>query len=303
MERKSVTQDILDRTDVLRYLEAFLSPRRAQLRHDKNVPIDIVERTTVILRKWQRGDLSALPLRGLIRNGFTARFDVNPVWLPRRTTAAFFGHGDLVNGQRWPNRVAMNRDGAHGPLVAGISGKVNGGAYSVVMGLHDINKPEFYADVDLGEIIWYVGTALPADEGDKPSNVKETWDERQMVNPDIEPTNATRTLMKSQETQIPVRVFRSFRLAEIVPNKPRKGFRYDGLYRVVERECMHRKRQIHRFKMVRLRDREGEYAQGPIRDELADEPQPTGSESKLSRQRRRRVPDSDQGRNVRQRTR
>jgi hypothetical protein len=64
---------------------------------------------------------------------------------------------------------------------------------------------------------------------------------------------------------MPVRVFRSSKAAKIVPLRPKRGLRYDGLYVVKEYELVNVKRQIYQFEMKRLNDREGEYVQGPLR--------------------------------------
>ena len=189
------------------------------------------------------------------------QWKVDPNWAWKQK-ASFFGHGHLVNGQTWLNRAAMMRDGVHGMSVAGIHGSKGIGVYAVVMGLH-LSKYK-YADVDFGKIAYYIGTSLPDDPeaGSGPTNVKDTEDE-QMDWAGQEATNGTQALMKSHEKGKPVRMIRSYKASKIVPGRPEGCYRYDGLYKVVDYECLKAQRQIYRFKMERLpEDNEG---QGPLR--------------------------------------
>ena len=151
----------------------------------------------------------------------------------------------------------MVRDGAHKYQQAGICGRADGGAQAVVMG-----KPEFeeYADIDLGDEIWYVGT--PAKE-----TGEEEVDLEEVVQDDDIPkgvTNATKLLFKSIKTENEVRVFRSSKLPKINKLKALEGFRYDGVYKVVDYENLE-ERALYRFHMVRVP------GQGPIRAPLLDE--------------------------------
>jgi hypothetical protein len=239
------------------------------------VPISVVENLTIIYRKWERGDLSVLARRGLIQRQEQRQFYPDPQW-PYARDANYFGHGHLVNGQTWGTRVEMRRDGAHAPLMAGIYGTAEEGAKSIVMGLHDEEKKEYYADIDQGTRIWYMGTALNRDEDDKePTNIKDPEQQDSgMVHLNRRgkgPTPGTNALITSYRTKRPVRVFRSSRLAGCVPLRPVKGFRYDGLYKVVNYELLKEYLQIYRFEMVRLTD-----GQGPLRENLPP-PKPNGT--------------------------
>ena len=261
MHTHSITQAILTVTQILPRLQTFLSPPGVGYHVQKLTPMNLLEELKIIFRKWSKGDLLADANRGIIREIVQTSAGTRQVerldrsW-PHRVSDSFYGHGHLVNGQRWFSRLQMSRDGAHGAPQAGICGRKELGARSIVMGLHDEQRHRFYADVDGGETIWYIGTALEAlkimdDPEPKQTNFKDTEASRNREH--RRPTDATQALMKSRRTKIPVRVFRSYRLADIVSHKPKDGFRYDGLYRVVGWKCLKKDRQIYRFKMRRLR--------------------------------------------------
>ena len=258
MHTHSITQDILTVTQILPRLQAFLAGPGPDHHVQKRTPMNLLEELQVIFRKWSNGDLLADVNRGIVRETTTGSRYVERLdrsW-PHSVRDSFYGHGHLVNGQRWFSRLQMSRDGAHGAPQAGICGRKESGARSIVMGLHDEQKHRFYADIDKGETIWYIGTAREAlkivdDPEPKETNVKDTAESRNREH--RRPTDATQALMKSRRTRIPVRVFRSYKLANIVRNKPQEGYRYDGLYRVVGWECLKKDRQIYRFKMRRLR--------------------------------------------------
>lgn len=59
----------------------------------------------------------------------------------------------------------------------------------------------------------------------------------------------------------PVRLIRSANLPNTNPYRPERGYRYDGLYKVVSYEVLKQDGAVYRFKLVRC---EG---QGPIRCE------------------------------------
>lgn len=275
MQRHSITQTILAATQILPQLQAFLTPANINQHLQKRTPLNLREELDFIREKWARGDLLADANRGIIRTirqtanrGLRYSEKIDPQWQYRKSDN-FYGHGHLKNGQRWLSRFQMSRDGAHGAPQAGICGTKKLGARSIVMGYHDERRNEYYADVDKGWTIWYVGTALSDlnivnDPEPKETNIKDTAASSNRRN--RSPTNATQALMKSRQTRTPVRVFRSYYLANIVSHKPKEGFRYDGLYRVVGWECLKLDRQIYRFKMRRLRRNDPEAGgQGPLR--------------------------------------
>ncbi|KAL2441736.1 hypothetical protein ABEF95_016310 [Exophiala dermatitidis] len=282
MKSNSVTEAILAACPVVEHLSKFLSFGNRLVLRQKEMPQHMIEDLTIIQRKWSSGDFSVLARRGL-RQGRGGRFSVDPAWRLARTDD-YLGHGHLVNGQTWHYRAEMNRDGAHGPNVGGIAGTAKEGARSIVMGSHDAGNNNEYADVDNGNEIWYMGTALPRQEGDnEPTNLKDEPDNRrrQRVTRNSKgqgPTVPTQALITSYRTRNPVRVFRSFRLAEAVPMRPPRGFRYDGLYEVVDFELCKIERQIYRFKLVRLQT-----GQGPLRESL-----PPPAPERRERKRKRR---------------
>lgn len=283
MMNHSLTQAILTQSGVLNRIKNFLAPKNAQFRQRKAVPVQIVEDLTYLHDKWTFGDLGVLATRGLLQVGTTAQLTPDPTW-PWRRTADFYGHGHLINGQTWCYRAEMMRDGAHAPPIAGISGKKHQGARSVVMGYHDEEREHFYADIDQGNIIYYYGTALPRKPGDRePTNIKDPivhQVERITRNSKGEgPTHATTYLFDSYRMGRPVRVFRSFKLADIVPHRPLTGFRYDGLYIVTAPELVKKDRQIYRFKMERMVE-----GQGPLRSSNA----PLQPEYRQNQQRKRK---------------
>ncbi|OAP58605.1 hypothetical protein AYL99_07695 [Fonsecaea erecta] len=282
MQNHSMTQQILDESRVLEHLKRFLSDDYMPIRIEKGVPEHIVEDLTYLHRKWEFGDLGVLARRGLRARTLHRPLYPDPDWEWKRE-ANDFGHGHLINGQTWCLRAEMMRDGAHAPPIAGISGTKSKGARSVVMGYHDETKQHFYADVDEGETIYYYGTALPPEGRDtKPTNIKDPVTQRvERVTKNSRgegPTAATESLFTSYTTGRPVRVFRSFRLAKIVPWRPVTGFRYDGLYIVTAPELVKIERQIYRFKMERMTT-----GQGPLRHSGA----PLRPESRGSQKRRR----------------
>lgn len=248
---------------VIPCLQEFLGPDNAAVRErSPHVPSYIQEELTVLQRKWESGDFDGAVDRGLM---VTETIDVNGTLIrtrvgadrewPHYVSALYFGEGNLVNGQVWHSRAELQRDGVHAPRIAGISGTTAQGARSIVLGEFDEKKNEGYADIDMGEVIEYMGTALPDEEGLGPTNIQDdhmnnpgSWNEDEAR----KPTRATRAMMRSLETGDPVRVIRSHKMCSIVKNKPTKGYRYDGLYRVTRKTAMKEARQIWSFRLERL---------------------------------------------------
>ncbi|RMZ32657.1 hypothetical protein D0859_03210 [Hortaea werneckii] len=141
------------------------------------------------------------------------------------------GNESIVNGQWWPLQLCLLRDGAHGQSQQGIHGKKGHGAFSCVIagGLAPDNQP--YPNIDEGDIVYYCGTDSS----------------------DGSVTEGTTRLIESKESGKPIRLIRSHNLKN--EYAPEKGFRYDGLYTIVDFEILDppdSKRQRHRFKMVRI---------------------------------------------------
>lgn len=267
------SQQTVTTQQVVPALTSFLAPMNAAIRRAKSLPAYIEEELTVLERKWGKGDFSGNVKRGLHEvttydvNGFVknVRYQVNPNW-PFYVSAKYFGAGQLVNGQIWESRVELQRDGVHAPSIAGISGTSSEGARSIVLGAFDEKNNLGYADIDMGDTIEYVGTALrdqdglgPTNDKDPHMNIPNAWNQ----NSGIKPTAATQAMFTSLRTREPVRVIRSWKMCEIVRNKPIKGYRYDGLYRVVGATALKEARQIWSFKLQRVPENLPE--QGPLR--------------------------------------
>ncbi|KAI0698030.1 PUA-like domain-containing protein [Cytidiella melzeri] len=128
--------------------------------------------------------------------------------------AAKFGHIPGINvGHWWPSRKECSADYVHPGFLAGIYGRKDDGARSVVL-----SKSEF-ADKDYGETFIYVGSG-----GRAPG---------QRVGPQTEDqsfkNNLNQALARSAFLKKPVRVIRGPGGSKYAPYD---GFRYDGLYQV-----------------------------------------------------------------------
>ncbi|GAB7366587.1 hypothetical protein MBLNU230_g8573t1 [Neophaeotheca triangularis] len=146
-----------------------------------------------------------------------------------RVTGTYFGNGALVNGQWWPTQLCTVRDGAHNAMIAGICGAENEGAWSVIMSGGKDSEGCAYPDKDEGDTVLYCGTDSKTGE----------------------PTEHTRRLLESVNNH-PVRLIRSHNLHGRYA--PEMGFRYDGLYDVVDSRRLDSQasmRQRHQFKLVR----------------------------------------------------
>lgn len=259
VQQQAVNQQVLPRFIV------FLGPNNQQVRQNGGLPDFIEEELTVLRIKWGKGDFSGSLTRGLNE---IATYDANDISLKRKHVvdptwqfryggdAKNFGNNGCVNGQIWMKRVEMMRDGMHATPISGISGNPRVGAYSVVLGRFDEQNNKGYANIDMGDVIEYLGTVLPDDGTSGPNNVVDPH----LHNPDSwttgqnceNATSYTRALYRSQQTGEPVRVIRSWKMCEAVTNKPRKGYRYDGLYKVVKRTALKEARQIWSFRLERL---------------------------------------------------
>ena len=264
MQRMSVREDEFHQLDAIEHLNTFLLDENASYRRKKRVPVSLYEDLTILFRKWSRGDFGVHPYRGCTYNKGGSRIK-NPNW-PHVMDGRFFGEEHLVNGQIFAGKWQMSVEGAHADIRGGISGGPKQGAYSIVMGLYDPKKDNSYADVDCGDEIYYIGTELKNTNDYRPTNDMDREDEEEYKNPGEAPLK-TRTLMKSYETQKPVRLFRSGNAAPIVKRRPAKDYyRYDGLYRVKNWETLKMNKQICRFYMVRIP------GQNPLRGMPVEEP-------------------------------
>lgn len=159
-----------------------------------------------------------------------------------------WGDNGLNVGDWWPFQVCTLRDGAHGSAQGGIAGGSMDGAKSIVVGgkssaiLLSIFKANHTVggyegmDIDEGDTIYFSG-----------SNSHENEDP---TVPFI--SNNTKALQRSHQDKRAIRVLRSQKNKSSYA--PSAGFRYDGLYKIVEEQ---KKGNLKggaylRFKLVRL---------------------------------------------------
>ncbi|ERF72129.1 hypothetical protein EPUS_02920 [Endocarpon pusillum Z07020] len=222
----------------------------------RRVPEDIRADVVWLKSRWQMGDWNlADPLRGLniaYKNDCISR-SLNKNWKFYNPAWNRFGHNGLVPGVTWRYYIAIMRDGGHGSPEAGISGIAGQGAVSVVLSVP--NTQGEYADWDEGNKIGYVSTVGSRDQ---PS----TYTQLLLDSHDwyvksnkikIEGEDQQREEERKKEDR-PVRVFRSWKLPPKNTWRPRNGFRYDGLYDVIDKELIDPDRALYRFTMERQYD-------------------------------------------------
>jgi hypothetical protein len=207
-------------------------------------PADIKADSYQLYKRWYAGNLTQDMLRGIISKKANNRASdsICPVYRSQfPLPAKYIGQAaDLVLGQWWPTQLCAVRDGAHGSPQGGISGSKEHGAYSIVLsGGHG------YADTDNGDTILYCGTENPTANG--------------------VPTENTKHMLTSCETQSPVRVIRSSQLNKANRFRPERGLRYDGLYRVTGYEVLDKKRAVYRFRLERCEGQQGIRYEGAAR--------------------------------------
>jgi hypothetical protein len=112
LTRPAVHEADLVTSGALPRIQDFLSPEHRPVLTAKRMPIHIIEDLSIIFDKWERGNFSILPGRGLRRSAPNRRAYPIPGYELRRA-ADVFGHNGLVNGQVWATRCEMYRDGAH----------------------------------------------------------------------------------------------------------------------------------------------------------------------------------------------
>lgn len=125
-----------------------------------------------------------------------------------------FGHVPGVEvGAVFEDRRALAEAGVHRPHVAGICGRADEGAESVVL------NGGYVDDEDFGHVVIYTG----AGGNDRASK-------RQVADQTL--TRANRALVENLRRGLPVRVVRGSH--RDVHDGPAAGYRYDGLYRVAD---------------------------------------------------------------------
>ena len=147
-----------------------------------------------------------------------------------------YGHVPGVPvGKIFADRRALHDAGLHGPLQSGISGSSTEAADSIVL------SGGYEDDRDNGDEIVYTGQG-----GNDPVTKKQIADQR------LERGNQGLVLSMAQE--LPVRVIRGSRHSS--PISPSYGYRYDGLYQVVD--CWPEKGKsgfvIFRYRLKRIKD-------------------------------------------------
>ncbi|OAX35221.1 hypothetical protein K503DRAFT_868415 [Rhizopogon vinicolor AM-OR11-026] len=135
-----------------------------------------------------------------------------------------FGHIPGVNiGATWNTREQCSFAGVHRPFMAGIHGKKEAGAFSIVISCH------YEDDKDSGDTVIYTGAGgrqrwTDGSDGNPPRRLRlgpqihdQSWDDW-----------GNEALVTSRDTGNPVRVIRSFK--GVSDYAPVEGYRYDGLY-------------------------------------------------------------------------
>ena len=126
----------------------------------------------------------------------------------------YFGHIDgYPPGTTFANRMELYRAGVHRHTQAGIAGSQYVGADSIVL------SGGYEDDIDDGDTILYTGY------GGQDRNTRQ-----QIADQKLEGWNMA--LARSMHDNLPVRVIRGSNLDS--PHAPPEGYRYDGIYRVVD---------------------------------------------------------------------
>jgi hypothetical protein len=132
-----------------------------------------------------------------------------------------YGHIPGVEiGTTWLMRIEVNHAGIHRPTVAGIHPGPEG-AYSIAL------SGGYEDDIDLGDCFTYTGEGGRDLKGTKanPKNLRTAAQSK-----DQSLSRGNKALIRSNETGLPVRVLRGYKLDS--PFAPDEGYRYDGLYTV-----------------------------------------------------------------------
>lgn len=133
-------------------------------------------------------------------------------------------------GSTFVNRIECSEAGVHGPWRAGIHGNQHDGAFSVVL------SGGYEDDEDDGNTIIYTGQGGRDTKGSKLDQMegKTFWAGPQSA--DQEWARGNKALKISSSTKKPIRVVRGYTLNSRYA--PAQGYRYDGLYEVVDARRM-----------------------------------------------------------------
>ncbi|CUS10143.1 unnamed protein product [Tuber aestivum] len=251
---------------------------------------DLSNRARILLERWDNGNFTPGPIEDLFDDDFSSEtgedsdsadegvvgsaayrhvmrgIDVVLSATGRKTymldrsfdkrSADVFGANGLAVGDWWPYQICALRDGAHGSRMGGIHGRVNSGAYSIV-----ISGGYEETDRDYGDRILYTGS-----RGEIIPN-----------SPQVAPlTNATMSLIKSYQTRKAVRVLRSSKCNSRWA--PAVGIRYDGIYRVMNYEIEedHEGKPYYQFELQRILGQEPINTTRPDAKERTDFARVTG---------------------------
>nr|XP_012218313.1 PREDICTED: E3 ubiquitin-protein ligase UHRF1-like [Linepithema humile] len=137
-------------------------------------------------------------------------------------------------GMSWFFRIQVSEAGVHRPHVAGIHGRETDCAYSIVL------SGGYEDDVDNGDEFMYTGSGGRDLSGNKRTAAQSSDQILTRMNKALAlncnaPLNAKNgATAKNWKEGIPVRVVRNYKLAKHSKYAPKKGNRYDGLYKVVK---------------------------------------------------------------------
>ncbi|KAK2742472.1 hypothetical protein FQN57_005363 [Myotisia sp. PD_48] len=207
----------------------------------QSIPWDIRLDAEVMYRRLMNDDLDPDLMRGILikRNikdgvmkGVSRSLDPNYPF----KRSVFRGQGPLCNGHWYPYQICAVRDGAHGEMEAGISGREGWGAVSILLSAGR-SPGVSYADIDQGDTIKYCGTS----------------------GKNLRISSGTQLLLESAGLKNEIRVFRSSKLPKVNPYRPSAGIRYDGLYKITSHELLDEESRMYRFTLER------ELGQPPIR--------------------------------------
>ncbi|XP_058800436.1 E3 ubiquitin-protein ligase UHRF1-like [Phymastichus coffea] len=137
-------------------------------------------------------------------------------------------------GTMWKFRFQVSEAGVHRPHVAGIHGRAEDCAYSIVL------SGGYEDDVDNGEEFFYTGSGGRDLSGNK-RTAKQSCDQRLTLMNKALALNCHAKINEKQGAEaddwkkgIPIRVVRNFKLAKHSTYAPEDGNRYDGLYKVIK---------------------------------------------------------------------
>lgn len=137
-------------------------------------------------------------------------------------------------GTCWKFRNQVSEAGIHRPLVAGIHGRENECAYSIVL------SGGYEDDVDNGEEFYYTGSGGRDLSGNKRENAQSSDQKLTALNKALALNcNAKFDAKNGAEAKDwkkgkPVRVVRNYKLRKHSKYAPKEGNRYDGIYKVVK---------------------------------------------------------------------